>query len=71
MAAGSATQRPAVTDWRSGVEDDRQQHRPRDVRRAMCGAPIREARYDRPDWPRCLDCGSWAEGELRIAWGDR
>lgn len=48
------TLRPAASGRRAGF--DQQQHEPADARRAVCGAPIREQRYDRPDWPHCLDC---------------
>lgn len=43
-----------ATGRRSGF--DGQQHEPADARTAVCGAEIREQRYDRPDWPRCVDC---------------
>lgn len=63
----TATLRPAATGWRSGF--DGQRHRPADARRAVCGEPIREQRWDRPDWKRCLACAAWTEGELREAFG--
>jgi hypothetical protein len=80
----SATLRPSATGWRSG--HDLQQHAPGDARRAVCGAPIREPRYDRPDWPRCIECVDLvgiqvpapaapeppiSESEQRALWGDR
>jgi len=75
---GSTTLRPAATGWRSGF--DQQQHWPADARTAVCGEQIREQRYDRPDWPRCLECIDTAgismpapisESEQRALWGDR
>lgn len=75
----TATLRPAATGWRSGF--DAQQHAPADARTAVCGEQVRDRRWDRPDWPRCLECVATAgivvdgptlsESEQRALWGDR
>lgn len=74
----TATLRPAAAGLRSGF--DQQQHRPADARTALCGEQVREQRYDRPDWPRCIECIAVAginvpaqvsELEQRAMWGDR
>jgi hypothetical protein len=72
---GGHTLRLAPNDLRSGF--DHQQHVP-SARPglAVCGQAIKpEARYNRPDWPRCLDCGMVvappSEGEQRAMWGNR
>lgn len=52
--AVTATLKPAASGLRSGF--DHQQHEPATPLKATCGQPIREQRYDRPDWPRCMDC---------------
>jgi hypothetical protein len=73
----------APVPWRSGY--DNHQHAAPDPRTASCGEPVRDQRYDRPDWPRCLECiaiegivvpapapiPAWSESELRLADGDR
>lgn len=50
----SATLRPPAAGLRSGF--DHQQHQPATPLKAACGEPIREQRYDRPDFPKCLEC---------------
>jgi hypothetical protein len=81
MTSGSHTIHVAAPGWRSGF--DNQQHAAVDPRKAACGEPVREQRYDRPDWPRCLDCVEiegitvpapslpWSESELRLGDGNR
>jgi len=51
---GSHTLRIAAPGWRSGY--DNQQHAAVDPRKAACGEPVREQRYDRPDFPKCQAC---------------
>jgi hypothetical protein len=52
--ATTATLRPAATGWRSGF--DHQQHAPADASDRGLRRADPEQRYDRPDFPRCIEC---------------